>query len=174
MARNKITHDYDDNGNLVVSGSQRQPTLDEAVAYLDRLGWDMPEPGLYLTAVEVDGDITVASGEVKSMTLHHYGEECPVCGHEHDYFSEECPVCHRNWAENSLVEVETPHPKITNFDRWKANITLELLADEVESHHRCDCCPVATDRGFGLECPLEYDGMSCYDAVMTCGQEEAK
>ena len=99
MPKNKITHDYDDGGNLVVSSSQQQPTLAEAVAYLDPLGWDAPEPGLYLAAIEVGGDMAVVPGEVKSMTLRHYGEECPVCGHEYDFFSVECPVCHRGWED---------------------------------------------------------------------------
>lgn len=62
MARNEIMFDYDDNGNLVVSGSQRKPTLAEAMEYLDHLIW--------------------VANMVKSMTLRQYCEKCTACGQE--------------------------------------------------------------------------------------------
>lgn len=91
MAKNVLSHIMDDMGRYRITGTRRQPSIVEAVNYLNSI---LPYglEGCYVTGITCDG------GQLDSniLLLSEYSDSCPVCGQEQDVCGDNCPVCKKN------------------------------------------------------------------------------
>lgn len=98
MARNKITHRWEDHGILVFEGSLRQPTAVEINNYCAENGVRLE--GLYVASVKISGG-WIPPEDLREVRCYPYTETCPVCGHEFDFTLDECPLCGKPWNEDT-------------------------------------------------------------------------
>lgn len=111
MAEQKLTHTIEWEpvcGNyriIKLTGSKRQPTLDEASEYLRKHG--LPEEiwccGFYNKRNDVYDGYFDEYETNKTLTLYEYAKYkdggCPICAQSIDWYklSNKCPCCGKEW-----------------------------------------------------------------------------
>lgn len=111
MAKNKIIfeHEIDDVGRALYrfTGSQRQPTINEIIEFLENKSPQEIEDCFMVLAIKCKdlGDSYQGFGEPEeTKTVEFWGYDggvgsgnCPICGHERDLSGDRCPVCLKPW-----------------------------------------------------------------------------
>ena len=88
--KNGKTYSY---SKVIISGTQRQPTLTEAINYID--DHNVPVWGYLVAAVGYPGE---HRDDPKYLVLYEWNEICPICADVKNIYGEKCPVCDRPWG----------------------------------------------------------------------------
>ena len=125
MAKNKITHRWEDHGVLVFTGSLRQPTAVEINNYCCENGVRLE--GLYVAPVKISGG-WIPPEDLREVRCYPFTEDCPVCGKALNMGLDVCPICGKPWAED---EIEEPLYD-DDPDDWSAQISDDETTDPDE------------------------------------------
>ncbi len=112
MAKNKITFEKeygeDSRYSYYFTGSQRQPTINEILDFIEDNHLKDEIDDYFLVLVinpKADGDCGLFD-EDENKTVEFWGYDggqgkynngCPICGHERDMGGDVCPVCLKPW-----------------------------------------------------------------------------